>query len=276
MRPRSASCSRKRVRLGLGLGCATTSGAPARESRWCLTLERVKRGYVIAIFVAAMAVAMTPACARVDKEPVAEGPSGSVRLIDGWWAFASDTRAPQTTIDSGPSGPTNDATPTFEFSSDEPGSSFECRVDGGPWAACTSPKTTSPRADGSHIFRARATDSAGNRDATPATRTFTVDTAPPDTEIDFGPVDGAVLTDSNQNFSFSSAAADLERFECRLYAANATEQPAFESCASPKAYQNIGDGKRSFEVRAVDHAGNADPSPAKRTFVIDTLSLIHI
>ena len=33
-----------------------------------------------------------------------------------------DTVAPQTTINSGPSGPTNDSTPTFTFSADQAGS----------------------------------------------------------------------------------------------------------------------------------------------------------
>ena len=73
--------------------------------------------------------------------------------------------------------PTNDPTPTFAFSSSEPGSSFECKVDSGAYAACSSPKTTSHLADGSHTFSVRATDPAGNPDPTPASRTFTVRTA---------------------------------------------------------------------------------------------------
>ncbi|HEV2787374.1 MAG TPA: hypothetical protein VGV67_13335, partial [Solirubrobacteraceae bacterium] len=39
-------------------------------------------------------------------------------------AAPADTTAPETTITSGPSGPTNDSTPTFAFSSDETGSTF--------------------------------------------------------------------------------------------------------------------------------------------------------
>jgi NTP pyrophosphatase (non-canonical NTP hydrolase) len=90
--------------------------------------------------------------------------------------FTVDVSPPQTTINSGPSGPTNDPTPTFTFSSSETGS-FQCRVDSGAYAACSSPKTTASLTDGSHTFSVRATDPAGNPDPSPATRTFTVRTA---------------------------------------------------------------------------------------------------
>ena len=95
-----------------------------------------------------------------------------------------DTTPPETTITSGPSGVTNDTTPTFGFSSSEAGSSFECRLDSGAFqGGCSSPKTFGPLADGSHSFEVRATDSASNIDPTPALRNFTVDTSPPDTAV---------------------------------------------------------------------------------------------
>ena len=45
------------------------------------------------------------------------------------YAGEAETVPPVTTIDSGPSGFTNDPTPTYAFSSNEAGSTFECRVD---------------------------------------------------------------------------------------------------------------------------------------------------
>jgi thermolysin len=93
-------------------------------------------------------------------------------------AFTVDTDPPEATITSGPSGTTDDSTPTFGFSSDEPGSTFECRVDAVPFAACTSPHTTAALAPGAHTFQVRATDEAGNAQTTPASRAFTV-TSPP-------------------------------------------------------------------------------------------------
>src|SRR4029434_5775788 len=50
-----------------------------------------------------------------------------------------DTTAPQTTIDSGPSDPTNSMSATFTFSSSEPGSTFECKLDSGSFGSCSSP-----------------------------------------------------------------------------------------------------------------------------------------
>jgi hypothetical protein len=88
-----------------------------------------------------------------------------------------ETDPPDTTITSGPAAPTNDPTPTFGFSSSESGSSFECRVDSGAYAACTSPRTVAHLADGSHTFSVRAIDAVGNIDPSPATRSFSVRTA---------------------------------------------------------------------------------------------------
>jgi Bacterial Ig-like domain len=87
-------------------------------------------------------------------------------------AFTVHTGRPVTTVDSGPSGTTADATPTFAFSADEP-ASFECRVDDAAFAACTSPYTTSALAAGDHSFEVRATDLARNLGVA-AGRTFTV------------------------------------------------------------------------------------------------------
>jgi Bacterial Ig domain/PKD domain len=89
-------------------------------------------------------------------------------------ATAADTTPPDTTITAGPSGTTADATPTFAFTSSEPGSTFACRVDSGSWSGCTSPWMTATLAGGGHSVSVRATDAAGNTDASPATRSFTV------------------------------------------------------------------------------------------------------
>jgi Ca2+-binding RTX toxin-like protein len=88
-----------------------------------------------------------------------------------------ESTPPETTITSGPPSATNDPTPTFGFSSSESNSSFECKVDSGAYAACSSPSTVAHVADGTHTFSVRAMDEVGNVDPSPATRTFTVRTA---------------------------------------------------------------------------------------------------
>ena len=124
------------------------------------------------------------------------------------YAVEAEMVPPVTTINSGPSGPTNDSTPTYAFSSNEAGSTFECRVDGGAWALCTSPTTTAALTDGSHTFEVRATDPAGNIDATPEIRTITVDTVAPQTTIDSGP--SGLTNDSTPTFTFSSEPGRLD------------------------------------------------------------------
>ncbi len=85
-----------------------------------------------------------------------------------------DTTPPDTTITSGPSNPTESTSASLAFSSSESGSTFQCKMDAGSWAACTSPKSYSGVSTGSHAFSARATDAAGNTDGSPATWTWTV------------------------------------------------------------------------------------------------------
>ncbi len=93
-------------------------------------------------------------------------------------SFTVDTIPPQTTITSGPSGSTTDRTPTFTFSSSQPGSTFACRFDSQAFAPCSGPGArhtpSTPLSVGSHSFDVRATDRAKNTDPTPARRTFTV------------------------------------------------------------------------------------------------------
>src|SRR5206468_10811547 len=72
----------------------------------------------------------------------------------------------------------------------EPASILECRLAS---TQAPAPYTTlfrssySSLADGLHTFEVRATDPAGNADPTPDSRSFTVDTAPPNTTITGGP-----------------------------------------------------------------------------------------
>lgn len=90
--------------------------------------------------------------------------------------YVEDSAAPETTIDSGPSGATGDTTPAFTFSANEPGARFACRFDGAAFALCVSPLQAPTLSSGAHTFDVRALDRVGNADPTPARRSFTVGT----------------------------------------------------------------------------------------------------
>ena len=95
-------------------------------------------------------------------------------------ATPEDTTAPNTILDdTGPSGTVNSASATFDFSATEDGSTFECRLDGAAFSACDSGIEYTNLSEGSHTPEVRAKDGAGNADASPATRTWTVDTTVP-------------------------------------------------------------------------------------------------
>jgi hypothetical protein len=88
----------------------------------------------------------------------------------------TDTTPPETAITSGPSGSITGTTASFEFTSNEPGSTFQCQLiplESAP-TSCTSPKAYSGLTAGTeYTFGVWATDTSGNTDATPATSTFT-------------------------------------------------------------------------------------------------------
>ncbi len=86
----------------------------------------------------------------------------------------TDVTAPQTRITKRPPNKTRRQRVRFKFTSSEPGSSFECKRDGRRYRSCTSPKKLRGLSEGKHRFKVRATDSAGNTDATPAKDRFKI------------------------------------------------------------------------------------------------------
>lgn len=179
--------------------------------------------------------------------------------------FAIDTTAPETTITSGPEDGSaiNESEAPFAFEADEP-STFECRVDDGDPFRCDSPVSLELE-DGEHTFSVTAIDGTGNRDPTPATRTFTVDTVAPDTEILSGPEEGSQIADPTPTFEFSSAGPTESdaTFTCSIDGA------APSGCDSPHTTEPLDDGDHTFSVAITDAAGNTDPTPASVTFTVD-------
>ena len=186
---------------------------------------------------------------------------GNIDATPARRTWTVDTTAPNTSISSGPSGTVGSSSASFGFSTTEAGT-FECRLDSGAWGACTSPKSYSGLGDGEHTFSVRGIDAVGNVEASPAGRTWTVDTVAPDTSIASGP-SGAV---ASPGASFAFAAAGATTFECKLNGG------AWDACTSPKSYAGLGDGAHTFSVRAIDAVGNVDASPATRTWTVDTVA----
>jgi subtilisin family serine protease len=99
-------------------------------------------------------------------------------------------------------------------------------------------------------------------DARAAVDAAASDTAPPNTAITSGPP--ALTRSASAGFGFSASEAGTV-FQCSLDGA------AFAPCASPKGYSGLPSGAHTFRVRAIDAAGNADPTPAARSWTVDAI-----
>ncbi len=205
-------------------------------------------------------------CVAAGDDDVAETDEVGVDAVSNCETI--DT-APQTAFE--PGGPAdgaviNDPTPTYPVSADET-ATFEYRVGNGPFQPCAGDcNIATALPDGVLVlsFRAVDSDEAGNPDATPVSRTVTIDTAAPLSTIQSGPA--GATADSTPTFGFASEAGVV--FECRV-----DSQP-FAACTGPGATHTaatpLPDGPHTFQVRATDAAGNVETPGASRAFTVDT------
>jgi hypothetical protein len=103
--------------------------------------------------------------------------------VDFEWAVTlppPDTTPPATSLVSGPPAITAETSASFSFASNEAGSTFECSLDGGTFATCTSPATLTGLLAGAHTFAVQAVDPSGNVDSSPLVHIWEVQVPPPD------------------------------------------------------------------------------------------------
>ncbi len=210
----------------------------------------------------------SPASPVIDRGQPGTGPppvdrNGDSHFVDGdgngskirdMGAFEL-AAAPNTSITAGPPGLTSDNTPLFTFRSDT-GKAFECQIDSGAFQPCGSPVTTTPLADGPHRFTVRAIDAAFTVEVSPPTRTFTVDATAPETRF----TKKAPKRFFKQKVKVKFAASEVgAHFQCKL------DRRPWRACGSTFRF-GVKVGKHVILVRAVDKAGNTDPSPARAKF----------
>ncbi len=201
-----------------------------------------------------------------------------VRAVDGAgnvdprpasFTWVIDTIVPDTTITANPTNPSASANASFSFTGSDPGgsgvASFQCQIDGGGFSACTSPRTYTGLADGSHTFQVRAIDATGNVDPTPASFTWVIDATGPDTTITANPTNPTTSTTASFSFTGNDGSGTgVASFQCQL------DGGGFSTCTSPQTYTGLADGSHTFQVRAVDAARQrgshaSEPSPGWST-----------
>ena len=93
-------------------------------------------------------------------------------------AYLADATAPETKKVKGPKRKVTRKRAKrgfrFRFASNDPAATFTCRLDGGSWRPCASPKRIGAQRPGRHKMRVEATDARGNVEAEPAVWRFRV------------------------------------------------------------------------------------------------------
>jgi large repetitive protein len=118
--------------------------------------------------------------------------------------------------------------------------------------------------EGSNTIQVTTTDAAGNISVA-TSRTFTIDSIPPDTlsgtTAPLG-LSGAIIAVKNITVAFSSETGAI--FQCSL------DGLAYTGCTSPVPYTSLAEGIHTILIRAVDLATNIDPTPLTISFTVNS------
>lgn len=167
------------------------------------------------------------------------------------------------TITAGPTGSVSSTSASFSFTDSPASLTFQCQLDAGAIASCTSPKPYSGLAAGSHTFQVRAI--SGSDQSAFTSRTWTVDfTAPPTPTFTTKPA--SVSNTPSPYFGFADGEAGVS-YLCKLDAA-----ATFTACSNPQGYSGLAQGGHSMSVKAVDAAGNMSAIPASYGWTVDTVA----
>ncbi|MFY9468566.1 MAG: Ig-like domain-containing protein [Solirubrobacterales bacterium] len=194
----------------------------------------------------------TITCRAVDA---AGNTSGGTSIV-----VTIDTTVPGSVTLTGPSGATNDSTPTYTVTGGGAGVTYQCKVDGGSYANVTSPYTTTALGEGAHTISCRAVDAAGNTGAA-TTVSVTVDTVAPGSVTVSGPT--GTSTDSTPTYTISGGGAGVT-YQCKI------DGGSYANVTSPYTTAALGEGAHTISCRAVDAAGNTGAATAT-SVTVDTV-----
>jgi hypothetical protein len=157
-----------------------------------------------------------------------------------------------------PPSPSASTSASFGFTG-VAGAAFECRLDSGPFTACTSPTPYAGLPLGAHVFGVRATKSGKTSGET----MFAWVVALPGVTITSRPSDPSSSTGASFGFSVSPANAA---------AACSLDGGPYVPCAGPTSYSGLAEGAHVFRARASGPAGSsAGTGPVSSvTWTVDT------
>ena len=187
------------------------------------------------------------------------------------WTTGAAPDTPDTSITSQPSDPSNSTSASFSFTSTQTGSTFQCQMDSGGYSTCTSPKSYTVLTNKSYTFYVKATNSAGNTDATPASYTWIVDTIPPTGSVSIN--SGAAYTNTTSvtlTLSYLDSGSGYSQMQ---FSNDNTNWSTAETFSTSKAWTlTSGDGTKTVYAKLKDKAGNWSDTTIKDTIILDTIS----
>ncbi|WP_413575461.1 Ig-like domain repeat protein [Bdellovibrio sp. HCB290] len=207
-------------------------------------------------------------CAAINNHTLAAGShTFKARAYDGagnvssvkTHAWTIDTTLPTVTLTAKPTSVTNSMVANFSFIGSDSGggniAGFECQLDGAAFVSCSTGQSYSALEDGSHTFKVRSLDTAGNI-GNAVTFTWSVDTATPLASLHATPE--SITNQTSATFAFSATApvgGSIVGYECQL------EGGPWISCTSPNSYGSLTEGSHVFAVRSIDNNLNiSDPT----------------
>jgi hypothetical protein len=204
--------------------------------------------------------------------------TGNVGTVDTR-NFIVDGTPPETEVDSGPTEPVHSGPLAFAVWASD--GTIECALDGGAYGSCATVLRADDLAAGEHIYRARATDAAGNV-SMPFPFPFTVVNAPPAARLDVDADSG--LAPHTLHATITATDADNDRLTYALdfgdgqtatgtLPAGAIEH-RYTAAGAYTAHLRVTDGRDPVVAeRAVTvTSARAQPEPAPTTPLSLTLS----
>ncbi len=205
------------------------------------------------------AAAYTNCSSPTSLSGLADGPhTFSVRATDqvglvsapATYNWIQDTQAPTIAFTQTPNPIENSGNAAFAFqvvAGDL--ASYECRIDGGPYQVCTSPRNLMGLADGNHSFSVIGRDSAGNASGA-ITYNWLIDSTAP--TIAFSETPSSVESSTSARFSFvaQDAGSGINRVDCRL------DGGSFAPCQTTMTFNNLTANNHTLQARSLDNAGN--------------------
>lgn len=190
--------------------------------------------------------------------------AGNMSAVIGYdWTV--DLAAPTVTITSYPKPYSNTRASDFTFEgTDDSGPlvRFECKVDTGAFATCTSPKNYD-LGEGPHTFTVGGFDIAGNRSAD-ATYSWSIDLTAPTIAITSKPPVYSNSATADFALSATDGGSGVDRLECQL------DGGGYKACTATPSFPTLADGPHKLDARSIDRAGNMS-TPVSYSWNVDTV-----